>query len=77
MGHYFDNWRNRVKHNPDNFDENGRYTRRGFIRAVLHFIAYEIIFKGIQLSFQIAVIILALWSIWGMTWGIVRMCQVF
>lgn len=62
--------------NPKTGRPYGQATRRQFIRLVLYFIFEKIILRGIYLTFQIAVIVLAIWSIWAMTWGIVRMCQV-
>lgn len=62
--------------NPDTGRPYGQATNRQFIRMVLKFIAYNILGRGMILAFQIAMIVLAIWSIWAMTWGIVRMCQV-
>lgn len=70
-------WAQRWRRNPDNFDANGRLTRRGFVRAMLYFIAWDIVAKGIVVGFWIAAIVFMVWSIWAMTWGIIHLCKAF
>lgn len=56
--------------------QRGKYVAREFWKRFAIFVAERIIRNAIVLAGMIGIIVLAGWAIWGMTWGIVRMCQV-
>lgn len=49
--------------------------RRQFVRAVLKFIAYQIIGRGMILMFEIGVVVAMFWTIFMAIWGITYLCN--